>query len=140
MGRLLALLVLVALSLTASPARGGYDVGGVIQAGNPMTAVVGGVTEIMGACDPTSDVQGVDGYWLKLPADAATKRATLTIRDVDDDVDLYFYDGDCSFVDDLSMAQKSFGETEHGNIPEGATWAVANLYLGADAGFTVSVD
>jgi len=158
------LVVLTAMSLADADPR--FRAEGLVSYPNPASRIYGGVTEILNPCgEPNADlrehnggnVNGHDGWWIKLPADAPGREAHLifnhdTSNDVADlDMDAWFYNETCTLITDdddenaYSMADTpttitaTGGPPETGRIPAKAAWVVVNLIVGSDTVFRFDV-
>lgn len=148
-GRRLALAASWAL-LFAAPAAHAADFvrNGLILVPAPVNHLelelppVKGVTETMAPCNPSSLLQGGDGYWIQLPSSAPGRQASVTDGSVLNDADAYFYNAACQFIPYLGMAQVlaiGLDLPEVGTVPAGAAWVVVNLRMGAYAPITFTV-
>jgi hypothetical protein len=111
---------------------------GDIAIGNPLGAVVGGLSEINGVCTTDDSLNGVDGITFAVPEEVANTAATLvTTGDLAVDADVYWYDSNCDLIDDFTMAVT--GEAnEAGVVPAAASYGVVDLILGAQASVTLT--
>lgn len=80
--------------------------------------------------------QGLDGYIIEIPSEFGLGTAAVEILGADatgaHDLDGYFYDAGCSWMDGFDLTE---GSDPAGAIPAGAKWVVINLSLGANATF-----
>jgi hypothetical protein len=115
---------------------------GTITAPAPSGAASKGVTEaeftIANECASMPASQGFDGHVVELPEDFRTGTATLEVLGSDAsgqyDLDVYFYDAGCSLMEPYMTD----GADATGPIPGGATWAVIDLFVGANASFKLT--
>ncbi|HVM11310.1 MAG TPA: hypothetical protein VM638_02375 [Actinomycetota bacterium] len=110
-----------------------------VKAGHPQTAGNGtfdpiyGVSEELAKCAPDSQLNGVDGFWVRIPEDK--RDGTATFRALGSgpaglyDVDVWFMNANCSQYVEPHLASE--GTDEEGLIPEGAAYAVVSLYMGS---------
>ncbi len=122
---IVALAVLIALP-TAAAASQTFE--GTITVGHPATGVGVGVTELAAACDPGSDLNGVDGHWYEVST-YASGTFVLTMAETLD-ADVWFYDANCTLIDHGEGAQGILGVTEIGTVPADADHAIVNGYMG----------
>lgn len=124
----------LALSL-AGPAMAfhGFKATGTVTAGSLLVHV----TETVAPCDEESSFNGVDGHWYDIEGFGG-HNATLTM-DAEADFDAFWYDESCDLIDDNGMAQKDLGETERALVPNGANFVIVNLFVGANATFTLKL-
>jgi hypothetical protein len=77
----------------------------------------------------------VDGHVVELPEEFRTGTATIEVLGADPtgtyDLDVYFYDGGCGLLEPYMTD----GADASGAIPPGSTWAVIELFTGANATF-----
>jgi hypothetical protein len=118
----------------------GFKVKGTIVAMNPASLAGLGLTEFVAGCDDGSELQGLDGYWIRLPADAGGHPAKLVPADVTSDVDAFFYTDSCDALSYDEMASGISGEIETGDVPARAAWVVVDLFTGVAASFTFTVE
>lgn len=152
---LMASVVLAAIALPAAADHGAADftATGTILVGNPITRVIGGVTENVSPCGGSIDQDvpdgisnGVDAAWIELPEGSGGHAATLT-ADGDNDVDAWFYDAGCALIQpsadenaySMSSVDLEPNGDEEGIIPAVAAWAAIDLYVGANATFTFTI-
>lgn len=148
MGALIGCAVLA--GLVPAPATEGFVAVGFIARQNPAGKHLDGMTEATNPCGRPhpvlGDTQGMDGWWIALPAGAEGRRARLRSDALDADV--WFYrsdDGACTLVEGPqdpawnAMASK-VGPDEDGAIPAGADHAVVNVVLGGNVSFVFSID
>ncbi|MFN2640495.1 MAG: hypothetical protein ABR548_01165 [Actinomycetota bacterium] len=113
---------------------------GRIQIGNPAAAgIAPGIVEGAAPCDPSDSINGLDGVWLDLAGNDG--RTAVIAGNPLADFDVRFYslaDGVCTLLDG-DMAAESIGEPEVGVVPDGAAFALVQLYLGYDAPFTLVI-
>lgn len=120
---------LLALGATTAAAEEGS-----VLVGHPATFVAGGVSENLG-CPAGGDARfdGIDGAWFAIPETTASiiidPSATL-------DADGFFYTADCSFIEEVTLAQAGLGSQERGNVPEGAAFVVVDGFVGTGS-FTI---
>lgn len=107
---------------------------GDVLVGNPASCCTGGVNEILGP----SQNDGIDGVWITLDV-VSTGVQTAGVVVTDDsglsDFDVYFYDSGGSYIRDTSCAA-SFGPSESCAVPVDAAFAIVDLFLGAQGGFS----
>lgn len=97
------------------------------------------------ACDsPEGDFTGIDGQYVDLGEGHEGWAGLLEGGDINGDpilgaadFDMYFYTADCDSIDDSSMAANA-GD-EFGFIPETARYAFVNLFVGAEADWTLTL-
>lgn len=124
----------VALTLMMLPAHadGDFVATGTIligDAGSP----VGTFTQ-----DCTGDTNGVDSYTTALPPGADGLPITATTNDSDlNDVDLYFLDAGCNYMPGFDLAVNG---DEAGEVPADAAFVEADLFIGANATVTITVE
>lgn len=146
---LLVLGALVAAPFAHADEHTFFSEDGIVMLPNPTSKAVGGVTESFNPCgtdDPDlGDLNGVDGHWIELPEGAVGRAATLTSDAVD--MDVWFYTGfgtGCALINDdadpsaYNMAT-DLTANEAGTIPAGATFAIVDLAVGANAAFTFEI-
>lgn len=122
----------------AVPAWAGH--GGTFQVSGQIAApAYGAVSDNTLPCDASSPLQGIDAFWIPLPDGVQGHTAELLPASAYDDLDAYFWDGDCALIGDDSMARASLGEAEGGTVPDDAAWAEVDLFAGAVASFTFTV-
>jgi LVIVD repeat len=112
------------------------DTKGIVKVNNPSVTNVaspGGVTEVLGECDPASPANGIDGLIVPIPADK--RDGTHFLRSVGGagsnapyDLNVYWYDASCAFMSGVS--HNSTSPDEYGLIPEGASAGVIDLVTG----------
>lgn len=115
---------------------------GTIRVAGPTGAALKGVTEaeftIANECASMPASQGHDGYVVEIPAEFQTGTGTLQVAGSDAtgqyDLDVYFYDAGCTLMEPYLTN----GADESGMILPGAKWAVVNLFVGANASFTLT--
>lgn len=129
-------LAVVLGTLLASPASAAFSGSGSILVGHPVTGFTGGVAEIAGRCDSQSELNGTDGVWFDISGNE-NLTAVLTMSE-ELDADAWFYDANCRFIRDSSMAQLGIGETEVGIVPGGAAYVVVDGFLGSGT-FTIDI-
>lgn len=170
-----AAVVLASLSFSAGHAAPSFSQDGVISAPNPASKVAGGLTETINPCGkPDPDLRevnggnfnGVDGWWIRLPAGAPGKAATLAYTYIPTpagagigiDMDVWFYTANCSLIttdqDDKAYDMATMPDTtededgnptilplEEGVIPAGAAFAIVDFVAGGNnAEFTFSIE
>jgi len=121
-----------------SATAGDGPIAGSILIGHPLTGVTGGVTEIAGACDPASPFQGVDGHWVQLAGQTQADLVQTANADISD-LDIYFYTAECGFVAGASLATDAIGGGESGPIPAEAGYLIVDAFIGAGAGFDLTL-
>jgi hypothetical protein len=137
-----ALAVLAAMSGTAFADHGTTD---FVQAGkvlvgdgfSPVAIVAEGLD-----CSEGARGQGVDAYLVKLPDGAANHNLSVSWTADDlglNDFDVYFLDGECAVIDN-GAATAGSNNPEAGVVPEGAVFAEVDLFTGANASFTLTVE
>ena len=109
---------------------------GLVKVNNPTVTNVaspGGVTEVLGECDPSSPANGADGLIVPIPPDK--RDGTHFLRSVGGagnnvpyDLNVYWYDATCTFMSGVS--HNSTNPDEFGSIPEGAAAGVIDLVTG----------
>ncbi|HEX9823345.1 MAG TPA: hypothetical protein VGB51_02995, partial [Actinomycetota bacterium] len=123
----------------ANPARSA-----ILKAGNPLTSQLGegGVSEILGECDPNSPADSVDGFAVPIPAekrgDGHVFRAVGTSEAGEYDIDVWFYDSSCALLSDghlnteagIPGAVPVLKPDEQGPIPAAAAFAYVDLARG----------
>lgn len=140
---------------TAAPAgadHGEFTATGTVEVGNPRHAGalyygvgIGGprVTRALAPCDPTSDYNGVDGYWVDIEGFGGHE-ATLTM-DPDAQFDIAFRNETCTWTGVPKpwpgpiVLPLRLGETVTVTVPEDARYAIVDLFYGADATFTLTI-
>jgi hypothetical protein len=137
---LLALAVFAAMGGTAHAEHGTADFvrdGHVLIGDNAGYVAI--ATEAAIGCEPDAPWQGIDSVLVELPAGSAGHTARLDwAADAITDFDVYFLDAECQLLSDESMVTGDAPEV--GIVPEGAVWAEVDLFLGADADFTLTVE
>lgn len=134
MKKILLAAATVALSLMMLPAHaeGDWVETGSILVGDVLSPV-GALTQ-----DCTGATNGVDTHTAALPAGVDGLPITATTNDSDiNDVDLYFYDASCTYMPGVQL--NATGD-EAGEVPEGAAYVEADLYVGANATVTITVE
>lgn len=119
-----------------------FEESGTIAAPAPTSLVIGGITEVefaqVNSCGSLPASQGFDGHVVELPEDFRSGSATLEVLGSDAtgayDLDVYFYDGACGLLEPYMTE----GADPSGAIPAGATWAVVDLLVGANASFDLT--
>lgn len=125
--------ILIALSLftiapTALADHGTFEATGEILVGNPSTGVIGGVTELAAPCDTGSDLNGFDGQWHDI---SGFSDHAFVLDPADTlDADVWFYNASCGFISNSTGAQAFIGANENGTVPENATFAVVDGFVG----------
>lgn len=139
-----AITLMVAVSLfTMVPAASAshdetFEEDGEILAGQPGTGLGVGAAELGAACDTDSDLNGVDGQWHNITG-FAEHEFELTMDDTLD-VDVFFYDADCSWINADSTGAEGFvGQTEDGTVPANAAFAVVNGWAGTGS-YTLTIN
>lgn len=132
--------LIIVAALTALAAGGtarADEVTGHIEVGNPSTGLgLAGITERVDACSPGGNAEGIDGQWLTVAAGQSVV-VTLTGGATDlEDLDVYFYDAECNYIDDESMVTEN--PSESGTAPAGAAFMIVDLFSGAEANFTAA--
>jgi hypothetical protein len=122
-----------------------FSAEGDIIGGNPATQGGLNVTEnsfviscLAGEYPPPS--QGVDAYVFQLPealTQAASTRVTGSGSPIGHDLDVYFYDDECAFIDNTSMATGSADET--GSAPIGTRYVSVDAWIGLNTHVTLNV-
>ena len=151
MRKVLLAAIAAATALSMAPASANtFEESGTILVANPVSRLFGGVSEIGSPCNgsppeapevPPGTFQGVDGFWIELPADSGGMTATLTAA-APNDVDGWFYDEGCNLMPSpypLATTNPIPNGNEQGVIPEGAAWVAVDLYTGANATFTFTI-
>lgn len=156
-GRRAATVAIAALAPLAimAPAEAEHDVftaTGTISTGNPRHAGaiyygVGGpptrVTYTQARCDPASEYNGVDGYWVQVSGfDGHT--ATVT-GEPDAQLDITFVTPECEWNGPLKawpgpvVSPTRLGEQVTFDVPAYTGWVLVDLYYGYDEPFTLTV-
>jgi hypothetical protein len=130
-------LLVLSLSLPAGADHAVFTRTDTVTVGNPASAEVGGVTEIVAPCDPAAPENGLDGIWYDIQGFEA-HTATLTMG-ANADFDGWFYDASCTYIVDSSLAHGFFGTTETAPVPAGAAYIIVDLYAGANETFTLTI-
>ena len=126
--------LLPALPSAAQSADTLFEGEATIQAGHPFS-----ITDLEFAltCPSVPLSQGVDGHVFDLGLDTPAG-ATFTATGVDAlnfaDVDVFFYDGDCSFI----SGSEEIGD-ESGDVPEGTHYVSAVAFQGVDVTASLTV-
>jgi WD40 repeat protein len=106
----------------------GFVAYGTIRAGHDFNYADDiGVTreEWESECEFTPRTNGVDGWVTRLPANAAGRELTASgTPALFHDLDLYFYDENCTFLG----ADEDAGDDETGEVPEGAAFVMVTNY------------
>jgi hypothetical protein len=123
---LVALLLVPALGIASSR----FEVTAEVEFGEPV-----GVVEIAAPCDPGDEINGFDGIWFDI-AGFGGHNAVLGTSPLSD-FDVHFYDADCAFIDDTSMAEEGLGQPEDSVVPDDAAFVVVNQFSGAGGRFTL---
>ena len=149
MRRLGIFLLTVAAAASVARADVSFEAAGRIVYANPATKSASGLTERGNPCGVASerfgDLNGFDGYWIELPADAAGSTATMQSDAIDADV--WFYGQSelgCALIgatDDPHWVEMATMATSHeaGIVPAGATHAIVDLVAGQGATFVFQV-
>ena len=139
MKKVLIAAALAAIAAVPTMASANEAVSGTIAIPNPATAVVGGITEAVDACNPEGDTQGLDGYWIAItPGQTLTATPTGAGAAITD-LDVWFYDAGCNGLFEASPADVGPGVAESAPIPEVAAWVIIDLFAGPpNAGFDVT--
>lgn len=135
---LVALALVPALLPAAAGAHHGqkyFSVSGTIRIGHPVARATGGVTELAAQCDPSSPLQGIDAFWIRLPESTLGRAARLDAGEPND-ADAWFYDASCRPLPYNGMAHDG---PESGVVPTGSVWAVIYLAFGVEGTFTFTV-
>lgn len=119
-----------------------FEESGTMAVPAPTSLVIGGVSEaefvIVNECASLPVSQGFDGHVVELPEEFRTGTATLEVLGSDAtgayDLDVYFYDAGCALMEPYMTD----GADASGAIPPGATWAVVDLLVGANASFDLT--
>lgn len=126
----LSLLTVVAGTATAAVHQG------TILAGNPVSSIGAGPTEVVFECDEGAPTTGVDAQWFNVAGEGTQFEL---IMDPGLDADVYFYDAGCSWLDDGGDgAEGGAGVTETGDLPTGTAYAIVVGAFGSGA-FTLTV-
>ena len=134
---------LVALSLAVAGAfapatAGGGQLSGMLIAGHPGTRVGAGVTELLGACDASTLLQGLDGYWVLI--DGATHASVEpTANAVISNFDVAFYDAECTYLNGTDLDSGGPGEAEAGPVPLTAWYLIVTSTSGVGIGFDLTL-
>ena len=129
------------VALAPGFARADEPITGSILVGNPGTQF-GGVSETAAPCLPGDDLDGIDGAWVELPEDAGGKVLTVTATDdmaALQDLDVYFYGAGCEYMADTALNAEGSGVAETGEVPAEATFAIVDLFTGANATFSLTL-
>lgn len=111
---------------------------GEITAGNPVSAVVGGISEIVAVCGGDESFNGIDGIAFDVPAAVRNTGARLvTTGQYAIDADVYWYDAECALIEDYEMAELGTAN-ENGIVPGNAIYGVVDLTIGAEAKITLT--
>jgi hypothetical protein len=118
----------------------GFLATGAVHGANPATKTASGVveSEIEQLCDPPPRSQGSDGYAITLPPELGDGNHTISVKGVSAapyDLDVWFKDADCVHMTGTGLQD---GSDPSGRIPEGARFAVVDLYTGANVRFTAT--
>lgn len=94
----------------------------------------GGLLNALSPCDSGNWAQGLDGYWVELPAGAEGHRFELD--STGGDTYLFFWDASC-----WSVATYQRPGPERGYVPDDARWAfVTGSGLETDVAFTFVIE
>src|SRR5687767_389268 len=114
---------------------------GTIAVGSPTTALDTTAYEL-GPCGFPRNHPNVESAWITLPEGSEGHDFTLTGTDAAGlaDVDVYFVDGSCGFLD-YTNHSLVLGEDpdEAGTVPAGSVYAEIDLFSGVQAQFTLTV-
>lgn len=119
---------------------------GTVMIGNPASVVdsslphSGGITENGNPCAPGGNLDGLDGKWFKLADGSGGLAASLTYQGTPtqaDDIDVYFYEAPCKFINSYAMATGK--NPEVGIVPSAATYVIVDGWSGVNLGFTLTV-
>lgn len=121
-----------------------FEESGTIAGPAPSSLAIGGITEseftVVNTCASLPASQGVDGHVVELPEDFRMGTATMEVLGSDAtgayDLDVYFYDAGCALMEPYMTE----GANPTGAIPPGATWAVVDLLVGANAAFDLTAE
>lgn len=115
---------------------------GSLSGGNPAVFSAGfGVTrqEFEANCDFTPATQGVDGWVARIPSEFADGTTTLTARGTAPgdvyDLDLYFYDADCTLLESVEET----GDDEAGVVPQDSAFVLVANFVGGPTRIHLSV-
>lgn len=112
---------------------------GEIAVGTPATEVLTSVTrgEFILTCNPEPRTQGTDGWVITLPEGSGDglQRMTVTGSGGEHDLEIYFYDSECSPTGDIATEEPD----EAGPIPAGSAYAVVDLWIGVGTSFTATI-
>ena len=128
-------LALAALLALAPLAAGGHApvivVEGSILVGHLGTVFLGGVTESLASCDPSSPLNGLDGVWVDIRGYVG--HPFLLTTDPTLDGDLWFYTDACLWIHLATGAHFGLGEPEHGRVPDRSAYLIVDGGLGTGA-------
>ncbi|MEX2554498.1 MAG: S8 family serine peptidase, partial [Actinomycetota bacterium] len=112
---------------------------GTLAVGNPGTQFGAGLvnSEFFLSCSTDLATNGTDGVVIPLKEGAGDGLQTMTVKGegIAYDIDVYFYDEDCSQLDETLASEQV---DESGAIPEGAAYAIVNLWSGVNTSFTAT--
>lgn len=135
--RALAVLMLAALGAITPATAGGTLSGGLI-AGHAGTRLGVGATELFAACDTSTPLQGLDGYWVLI--DGATSVAVQpTANAVVSNFDVAFYDAECTYLDGTDLDSGGQGQAESGPVPPTAWYLIVTATSGAAIEFDLTL-
>lgn len=131
MKKILLTAAVLAMALMSVPAHadGDFVAEGHILIGD-LFSPVGSLTQ-----DCTGDTNGVDTFTVALPEGSGGAAITATADGDINDVDLYFYDAGCNFLDESLAAAGD----ESGEVPADAAFVEADLFIGANANIVITV-
>lgn len=120
-----------------------FEESGAVRVAGPTGAALFGITEaeftLVHTCATMPVSQGHDGWAIAIPEDFRLGTASVEVLGADTsgvhDYDLYFYDASCALMGDVWLQD---GADPTGAIPPGATWAVLDLVVGANATFDLT--
>jgi hypothetical protein len=128
---------LLAFGQTGAAAQDGkLEVEGEIIGSNPLSSDIGGTTEnaFLAFCEEPPN-QGVDGWVVALPEGFGSGAGTVEVSGTDftgaHDLDLWFYDAECSGTGSIATEAPD----EAGVIPKGTAWVVIDSWIGVDTLF-----
>lgn len=117
-----------------APSAAAHDGGGDFVVEETIQIAAGGLLNALSPCDSGNWAQGLDGYWIELPAGAEGHRFELD--STDGDTYLFFWDASCG-----PLATHQRPGPERGHVPDDAAWAfVTGAGLETDVVFTFVVE
>lgn len=146
----------LAAAAPAAAEHGRFTVTDTVKVGNPGVVTYGlwtpaHITNQFARCDPDSELNELDGVWYDIDGFGG-HTATLTM-DPDSLFKVHWYDESCTYTytGDLerpwlcvglcvSGDPRELGETVTAEVPADARYAIVDLYYGADATFTLTIE